>query len=329
MGIELKTIRAESPYREIRQSLRSALTDDQGFRAQVAEIIRAVVERGEPALLELTARHDEFTCGSVADLRVSRAEMEMAAATIPVPLRQALELAAANIKIFHEKQIEHGYLDFLPDGSLLGQRVSPLGRVGVYVPGGRASYPSSVLMNVVPARVAGVERIVMVSPAMGGRIEPSVLAAAHIAGVDEMYRIGGAQAVAALAYGTETIQPVDKIVGPGNRWVTEAKRQVFGRVDIDLIAGPSEILVIADHSANPQHVAADLIGQAEHDPEAIAWLVTDNAKLAAAVPGAVEDLLKTNTRASIARESLERNGLIVVVPDLASAVTVFPSTLFT
>src|SRR5690606_34830751 len=139
----------------------------------------------------------------------------------------------------------------------------------------------------------------MVSPAMGGRIEPSVLAAAHIAGVDEMYRIGGAQAVAALAYGTETIQPVDKIVGPGNRWVTEAKRQVFGRVDIDLIAGPSEILVIADHSANPLHVAADLIGQAEHDPEAIAWLVTDNAKLAAAVPGAVEDLLKTNTRASI------------------------------
>jgi histidinol dehydrogenase len=205
---------------------------------------------------------------------------------------------------------------------MLGQRVTPLRRAGVYVPGGRAAYPSSVLMNVIPARVAGVDRVVMTTPTPGGEPNPVVLAAAHIAGVDEVLRVGGAQAVAALAFGTESLEPVDKIVGPGNRWVAEAKRQVFGWVDIDMVAGPSEILVIADASADPVHVAADLIGQAEHDPDAIAWLVTDSPELAAAVPAELEALLEENPRRDIARAALAANGLIVVVSSIEEAALV-------
>jgi histidinol dehydrogenase len=209
-----------------------------------------------------------------------------------------------------------------PDGTMLGQRVAPLRRVGVYVPGGRAAYPSSVLMNVIPASVAGVDEIVMVTPTPFGEVSQVVLAAAHVAGVTEVLRIGGAQAVAALAYGTETLERVDKIVGPGNKWVAEAKRQVFGVVDIDMVAGPSEILVIADDRANPVHVAADLIGQAEHDPDAIAWLVTTCAELAAATPAVIDRLLQDNPRREVAREALEANGAIVLVDSLDDAAAV-------
>ncbi|HUE96126.1 MAG TPA: histidinol dehydrogenase [Longimicrobiaceae bacterium] len=315
-------MRASAPFTEIRGILRAETAIDPGVREATAEIVRAVAERGDAAVLEYTARFDGVSVASLSELSVGREEMERASEQIDPDLLAALQRAAANIRAFHEKQLDHGFLDLLLDGSILGQRVLPLARVGVYVPGGRAAYPSSVLMNSVPARVAGVERIAVVCPAPGGEIQPAVLAAAHIAGVDELFRIGGAQAVAALAYGTATIAAVDKIVGPGNRWVTEAKRQVFGMVDIDMIAGPSEILVIADETANPRHVAADLIGQAEHDPDAIAWLVTDQPDLPAAVLAEIDELLSRNPRRDIATESLQRNGLFAIVADLGAAADV-------
>lgn len=318
----IRTIRAEDPFEEIRQMLRAEITEDPEFRQSVRDIIEDVVHRGDAAVLEYTARFDRLERPTVASLAVSREEMANAAASIDPALRDSLERAAANIRSFHEKQIEHGFLDYLPDGSILGQRILPLERVGVYAPGGIAAYPSSVLMTAIPAKVAGVESVVLVSPAPGGEVQPAVLAAAHLAGADEFYLIGGAQAVAALAYGTETIGAVDKIVGPGNRWVAEAKRQVFGRVDIDMVAGPSEILVVADSTADPRHVAADLIGQAEHDADAIAWLVTDSIALAEAVPAHLAALLEANPRVEVARSSLESNGLIVVVPDLHAAAEV-------
>jgi histidinol dehydrogenase len=320
--MNIRTIREAAPFEMIRAMLREEAIDDPRHREQVASFIRRVVTEGDAAVLALTEQFDSFKAASVADLRVSPEAMVEAAERIDPELLASLSRAADNIRSFHEKQRDPGYLDELPDGSVLGQRVTPLARVGVYVPGGRAAYPSSVLMNVIPARVAGVESVVMVCPSPKGAVDPAVLAAAHLAGVDEFYRIGGAQAVAALAYGTDTIAAVDKIVGPGNRWVAEAKRQVFGRVDIDMVAGPSEILVIADETANPRHVAADLIGQAEHDPDAISWLVTDSERVAAAVPGELESLLAANSRREIATAALERNGLIAVVPDLEAAAAV-------
>ena len=318
----LRTIRAEPPFTQIRALAAMSATDDPELRDQVASIVREIAGRGDAALLEYTRRFDELDIRDAGALRVSPEELSAAAESVEPGLLDALRRAADQIRSFHERQRESGFLDLLPDGSVVGQRVLPLRRVGVYVPGGRAAYPSSVLMNVLPARVAGVDEIAMVTPAPGGEIQPVVLAAAHVAGVTEVLRIGGAQAVAALAYGTETIQPVDKIVGPGNKWVAEAKRQVFGRVDIDMVAGPSEILVIADDSADPRHVAADLIGQAEHDPDAIAWLVTPSERLAAAVPAELESLLAANPRRDTARASLAGNGVVVIVPDLAAAAAV-------
>lgn len=320
--MKLRTLRTESPFDEVRGAIRAGTSTDLDVRDATAAILNGVASRGDAALLEFTARFDDVRCSSVAELMVTPAEMERAADQLDPSLFESLCRAAANIRSFHEKQLENGFLDLHPDGTLLGQRVLPLARVGVYVPGGRAAYPSSVLMNVVPARVAGVDRVVMVCPTPGGAIEPAVLAAAHIAGVDELYRIGGAQAVAALAYGTETIEPVDKVVGPGNRWVAEAKRQVFGVVDIDMVAGPSEILVVADDSANPRFIAADLIGQAEHDPDAISWLVTTEEAFEQSVASELGEMLSRNPRREIATESLTRNGLMVIVPDLDAAAAV-------
>jgi histidinol dehydrogenase len=297
----------------------AASTDDPELREAVARIVGGVAARGDAALVEYTRRFDSLEISTAAELRIDREALERAAASIDAELLASLRRAAANILRFHQRQRENGFVEFLPDGSILGQKVSPLRRVGIYVPGGRAAYPSSVLMNAIPASVAGVEEIAMVVPTPGGAIEPVVLTAAHVAGVTEVFRIGGAQAVAALAHGTETVGRVDKIVGPGNKWVAEAKRQVFGLVDIDMIAGPSEILVIADETALPAHVAADLIGQAEHDPDAISWLVTTSEALAAAVPAEVERLLERNPRRDVARAALESNGAIVIVPDLAAA----------
>lgn len=318
----IRTVESASPFDEVRTALRAELREDHGFRNAVERIVDDVKRRGDSAVLEYTDRFDQLTVASVPDLSVSREDMERAAAKLDRDLLSALQAAAENVRIFHEKQLERGFMEFLPDGTVMGQRILPLRRVGVYAPGGLAAYPSSVLMNVIPARVAGVDQVVMASPTPKGEVAPAVLAAAHIAGVEEFFRIGGAQAIAALAYGTETIAPVDKIVGPGSRWVAEAKRQVFGTVDIDMIAGPSEILVIADETAEPRHVAADLIGQAEHDEDAIAWLVTDSEALARSVPTQIARLLAENPREAIARNALQANGLIVIVPDRDSAAAV-------
>jgi histidinol dehydrogenase len=318
----IRTLRAAPPFAELAGLAAASSTDDPALRDSVAAILAEVRSRGDRALLEYTARFDRFAVDRAEGLRIGADELEAAAGAVDPALLASLRRAADNIRRFHEKQREHGFLELEPDGTVLGQRVAPLRRVGIYVPGGRAAYPSSVLMNAIPAAVAGVDEIAMATPAPGGEVLPVVLAAAHVAGVTEVLRIGGAQAVAALAWGTETIPRVDKIVGPGNRWVAEAKRQVFGVVDIDMVAGPSEILVVADHGADPVHVAADLIGQAEHDPDAIAWLVTTSAALAERVPAELERLLERNPRRDVARAALAANGLIVVVGTLEDAAAV-------
>jgi histidinol dehydrogenase len=316
--IRIRTVRTAPPFAEVADQAHAASTDDPELRDSVADILRRVRDEGDGGLLDFARRLDGFS-GDADALRISPERLAEARESIDPELRAALERAAANIRAFHERQLERGFLDMHPDGTVLGQRVTPLRRVGVYVPGGRASYPSTVLMNVIPARVAGVDEIAMVTPTPEGEAPEVVLAAAAIAGVDEVYRVGGAHAVGALAFGTDTISRVDKIVGPGNRWVAEAKRQVYGQVDIDMVAGPSEILVIADHTADPRRVAADLIGQAEHDPDAISWLVTTSAALADRVPEAVQALLADNPRRDIARQALEANGLVAMVDDLAAA----------
>jgi histidinol dehydrogenase len=263
--------------------------------AAVRAILAAVAKDGDTALIGYTSRFDGFA-PTPATLRVSTVEIAAARAQCAPQALAALELAHGRILAFHERQrpADLRYTDAL--GVELGWRWSAIGAVGLYVPGGTASYPSSVLMNAVPAKVAGVPRVVMVAPAPGGKLNPLVLAAAALAGVDEIYRVGGAQAIAALAYGTQTIAPVAKIVGPGNAYVAAAKRQVFGTVGIDMIAGPSEVLILADSSANPQWIAADLLAQAEHDAAAQSILVTSDACLAKAVEAAVESQLATLPR---------------------------------
>jgi len=233
---------------------------------------------------------------------------------------EALRVAAARVTRYHELQRDPGFVRTEDDGTVLGMRVTPLDRVGLYVPGGKAAYPSSVIMNCVPAVVAGVQEIIAVVPPAGATDE--VLAACLLAGVSRIFQVGGAHAVAALAYGTATIPRVDKIVGPGNRWVAEAKRQVVGQVGIDMIAGPTELLVIADHDADPARVACDMIAQAEHDEDATSWCVTPSAALAAALPAALEAALATAPRAAIARAALARTGMVILVPDMAHAAEV-------
>jgi histidinol dehydrogenase len=255
-------------------------------------------------------------------LRVAQAEREKAAAKVPTAQRQALEFAARRIEAFH-RQLLPKDVDFTDDtGTRLGARYRPLDSVGVYVPGGTAAYPSSVLMNIIPAKVAGVKRVVMVVPTPGGALNPLVMLAAGIAGADEVWRIGGAQAVAALAYGTQSIKPVDKITGPGNAYVAAAKRRVFGQVGIDLIAGPSEILVVADGQNDPAWIAADLLSQAEHDVSSQSVLIADNKAFADAVARAVDDQLKTLARGEIAGASWRDNGAIILVPSIADCAPI-------
>jgi histidinol dehydrogenase len=293
-------------------------TQEEGLRGNVAAILARVEAEGDAALLEYTARFDRQQLAP-RQLRVGADEIAGAVAGCPGELRAALELAAARIAAFHRRQLPED-LDYEDElGVGLGLRWRPIDAVGIYVPGGTAAYPSSVLMNALPARIAGVERLVMTVPAPRGELNPLVLVAAHLAGVDEIYRVGGAQAIAALAFGTATIAPVDKIVGPGNAYVAEAKRQVFGRVGIDLIAGPSEIVVVADRAQDPAWIAADLLSQAEHDELAQAILITDDAGLADAVAAAALGQLATLPRQAIARASWRDFGAIVVVPDLAHA----------
>lgn len=282
--------------------------------APVAAIIADVRARGDAALIDLTERFDRVRL-TPETLRVTSAEIDAAVAAVPAALAEALEVAAGRIEAFHAAQLPSDLRMTDAAGLTLGMRWTPLDAVGLYVPGGKAAYPSSVLMNAIPARAAGVGRIAMCVPTPDGTLAPLVLAAARRAGVDEIYRIGGAQAVAALAWGTATIRPVDRIVGPGNAYVAEAKRQVFGRVGIDSIAGPSEVVVLADGRQNPRHVALDLLAQAEHDEAAQSILITDDAAFADAVALAVEVALQTLPRAGIAGASWRRNGAIVLVRD--------------
>ncbi len=285
---------------------------DATVNARVKEIVLQVADQGDAALVELTNRFDRRKVNGFSELVVTKAQIEAARNAVDTSLVEALELAASRIADYHQKQmpVDIDYTDKV--GVRLGNLWKPLEAVGLYVPGGLASYPSSVLMNAVPAKVAGVKRLVMTVPAPEGVLNPAVLAAASVAGVEEIYTVGGAQAIAALAYGTETIKPVHKIVGPGNAYVAAAKRQVFGKVGIDMIAGPSEILVIADDSANAQWIAADLLSQAEHDEAARSILLTQSKALATAVEQAVEALLPTLAKEAIARKSWENNGAIII-----------------
>ena len=299
------------------------LTTKREVSDDVNDVVKAIIAdvraRGDAALADYSLRFDGIDFSDVP-MRVTPAEIDEAAAKVAPEVMDALRLAAERIEKHHARQMPKDdiYEDALGVG--LGSRWTAIEAVGLYVPGGTASYPSSVLMNAVPARVAGVERIVMVVPASGGVINPTVLAAAKIAGVEEIYRIGGAQAVAALAYGTETIAPVAKIVGPGNAYVAAAKRQVFGTVGIDMIAGPSEVLVIADANNNPDWLAADLLAQAEHDAGAQSILITDNAELGHAVMAAVERQLKSLSRSETAAASWRDFGAVILVKSLADAI---------
>ncbi|OEJ67188.1 histidinol dehydrogenase [Magnetovibrio blakemorei] len=302
----------EVQFKEVLGAKREADVD---VNEAVAAILKDVANRGDAAVVEYTNRFDRQNL-SAAELAFSGEELDQALAKIEPDLLAALKLAAERIESFHERQLPdmEDYTD--EDGVRLGYRWTAVEAAGLYVPGGLAAYPSSVLMNAIPARVAGVDRLVMVVPTPDGQINPLVLAAAKLAGVSEVYRIGGAQAVGALAYGTETIKAVDKIVGPGNAYVAAAKRQVFGTVGIDMIAGPSEILVVADGENDPSWVAADLLSQAEHDSVAQSILITDDKDFADRVEAAVESHLKTLSRQDIARASWENYGVVITVDDL-------------
>lgn len=287
----------------------------------VLDIIADVRLRGDDAVLELTRRFDRLEAGSVAELEVSAAEINAAFSQVSEDEIASLKLSVERVSRFHEKQKQQTWLSTEEPDIMLGQKVTPLARVGIYVPGGKASYPSSVIMNAVPAKVAGVGEIIMVAPSPGGEISPHVLVAASISGVDRIFRIGGAQAVAALAYGTATIPKVDKITGPGNIYVATAKKLVFGQVGIDMIAGPSEILVINDGSGNPAHIAADLLSQAEHDELASSILITTDRSFGEKVAAAVEEQLKKLSRETIARASWEKYGAIIVADTLDEVIT--------
>jgi len=292
-----------------------------GVEARVARIIATVRRRGDAAIVALTRRYDGVALGR-GRIELPRSAMVAAARAVPPRVLADLRLAARRIAAFHRRQRERSWRYRDAAGLVLGQKIEALGRVGVYVPGGRAVYPSSVLMNVVPARVAGVGQVVVVSPPRPGGYDPAILAAAHVAGVDAFYQVGGAQAVAALAYGTETIPAVDKVVGPGNVYVATAKRLVFGRVGIDLLAGPSEVLVVADGSAEAELVAADMLAQAEHDELAAAVCLTPDARLAARVMDELGAQLGELPRHRIARRALENFGAVVVTRSLSEAVEI-------
>ncbi len=324
------------PYEALAAHLPQVGAADPETAAAVRAILEDVRARGDEAVREQARRLDKVDL-EPGEWEVTGGRCQEALARIPAPLRAALEVAVARVRAYHAKQVEHGFLERDVQGAALGMRVVPLDRVGVYVPGGKAAYPSTVIMNVVPAVVAGVREIVMVTPPGGpGRTGGKggkggkegtpdvVLAAAGLAGVTRLFRVGGAQAIAALAYGTRTVPRVDKIVGPGNRFVTEAKRQVgaTGVVGIDMLAGPTEVLIIADDAADVRAVAADLIAQAEHDEDACAWCVTPSARLADSLPAELARQVARSPRRAIIERSLADHGMVVVVPDLDAAVEV-------
>ena len=286
----------------------------------VTEIIANVRKNGDAALFEYCEKFDK---AKLTSLRVSKEEIGEAVAAVEPKFLEILRKAAENIRAFHSRQVRNSFVINEARGVVVGQKIIPVDRAGLYVPGGTAAYPSTVLMDSIPAKIAGVKEVVMVTPPnKEGKVNPVILAAASIAGVDKIFKVGGAQAVAALAYGTESIPKVDKIVGPGNAFVAEAKKQVFGQVSIDMIAGPSEILIVADGASNPRHLAADLLSQAEHDKLASAVLVTDSMELALAVQAELEVQIPQLERADIARASIDNNGKIIVAEDLMQAIDI-------
>jgi len=288
--------------------------------AIVSEIIKNVRKNGDKALFAYCERFDHAKLDA---LQVSKEEMEEAMASVEPKFLDILRRAAENIRKFHSRQVRNSFILNDEAGIVIGQKVIPIDRAGLYVPGGTAAYPSTVLMDSIPAKIAGCREVVMVTPpGSDGKINPVILAAAGIAGIDKIYKIGGAQAIAALAYGTESVPKVDKIVGPGNAFVAEAKKQVFGTVSIDMIAGPSEILIVADGKTNPRHAAADLLSQAEHDKLASAVLVTDSMELATAVQAELENQIPKLLRAEIARASIDNNGKIIVADTLSKAIDI-------
>jgi len=308
--------------KDFKKLLSSKREDSLDVDLSVKEIIAAVIEKGDQALIEYTQKFDRISLNSV-NLRFTQSEVEEQAAKVSDKDRKALEMAAARIEAYHKKQLPDNAFWTDDSGVELGWRWSPVAAAGLYVPGGLASYPSSVLMNAIPAKVAGVRRLAITVPTPDNKINPMVLLAAQLSGVNEIYRVGGAQAIAALAYGTKTIQPVDKITGPGNAFVAAAKRQVFGKVGIDMIAGPSEVLVIADKTSRPDWIALDLLSQAEHDENAQSILITDSDNVAKAAIEQVDIILKNLSRAEIAGKSWKNNGAVIKVPDLAMAGRTF------
>ena len=308
---------------ELSAGIRQANKELFGEELSAAELVRRIVSEvrreGDKALLRYTKLIDKVDCRA-EDLLVKEEEYEAACREADPAVAESLKKAAANVRRYHEEQKPNSWMTYREQGSILGQAVIPLDRVGVYVPGGTAAYPSSVIMNAVPAAVAGVREIIMMVPPKNGKINPYVLLAAKVAGVSRIYKAGGAQAIAAMAFGTETIPRVDKITGPGNIFVTLAKKEVYGHCDIDMLAGPSEILILADATADPVYVAADMLSQAEHDPLASSILITDSEELAERVAEETEKQLAELPRREIAEASLERNGLIILAEDVMQAM---------
>ncbi len=287
----------------------------------VQEILDEIKIKGDKALFSYTKEFDKVDLSSDS-IMVSKEEIEAAYSEVSDEFVSVIKKASENIKSYHSKQMQYSWFDAKPDGTMLGQKVTPLEKVGVYVPGGKAAYPSSVLMNVIPAKVAGVDEIIMVTPAPNGKVNPNTLVAANEVGVDIIYKIGGAQAIGALAYGTESVKKVDKIVGPGNIYVALAKKAVYGHVSIDSVAGPSEILVIADETANPRYIAADLLSQAEHDELASSILITDSEELARAVDVEIEKMVEELSRTEIMRKSLDNYGYLLVAESMEDVIDV-------
>jgi histidinol dehydrogenase len=323
--IPIKCLTSQDPgFREtLLSSLSLPMADDEAIDAAVVRILADVKSRGDEAVVALTHQFDRLNVTSVAQLEISRQELKLAYDTLSAEQKSALDVAAQRVRAYHERQkIEagcHSWEYEEADGTRLGQKVTPLDRVGIYVPGGKAAYPSSVLMNAIPAKVAGVKEVIMVVPTPDGARNPLVLAAAHLSGVDRVFTIGGAQAVGALAYGTQTIPSVDKIVGPGNAFVAAAKRRVFGLVGIDMIAGPSEILVIADGTSNPDWVAMDLFSQAEHDELAQSILLCPDAQFIEQVQVSISKLLPEMPRRKVIETSLTNRALLIQVEDMSQA----------
>lgn len=324
MSLEIKMLSADQAdfNDQLEQLLAWDSVSDLSVQETVTRIVNDVRSRGDQALLEYTHKFDRLDAQNVTALSVSQTRLEQALASLPADTRTALEIAAERVRSYHEHQKQASWQYQEADGTLLGQQVTPIDRVGIYVPGGKASYPSSVLMNAIPAKVAGVQEIIMVVPTPDGEVNEMVFAAAAIAGVDKVFTVGGAQAIAALAYGTATIPRVDKIVGPGNIYVATAKRMVFGQVGIDMIAGPSEILVVCDGKTDPDWIAMDLLSQAEHDEDAQSILIALDADYIEQVKASLERLLPSLERESIARTSLVNRGAFVQVKDLEQALEV-------